>query len=458
MRNHAREGVFKLVSGVAAFRGSFDAAHAERLLWRAGFGPRKGEAETLAKLGLDGAVHALTHPGNEAFVGPAPTDDKGRPLAPYDAWGHDHVWWLDRMVRTSRPLVERMALIWHDWFATSNDGVNSQHLMLDQNQLFRQHGLGSFSDLLLEVTRNPAMLLWLNGTDNSKQSPNENYGREMMELFTLGAGRGYGEQDVRQNARALTGFRNDWKRGVGDVNFRYDPTYHDPGAKTIFGKRGAWSWKDSCRLCVTHPDHASFFVTKLWSYFVPTPPDAATQHALQRMYVAGKFEIRPVVTAILKHPALYAGPRMVKSPTLFNAGLLRRVGRHVDTTAWAWLGAMAGQQLFYPPNVAGWDDSRWLDTATWRGRWWIATYVLQPYALDPGKTAQPYDANALVDGALAFWNKPALGDSTHAALQSFAHAALGDAAGASWKRKQYPPMVQNGLRHLIAVSPELQTA
>ena len=167
---------------LAVYRGSFDAAHAERLLWRAGFGPRKGEAEKLARLGLDGAVRTLTHPGPERFVGPAPKDDKGRPLAPYDAWGHDHVLWLDRMVRTSRPLVERMALVWHDWFATSNDGVGSQRLMLQQNELFRTHSLGSFHNLLLEVTRDPAMLLWLNGSDNSKWSPNENYAREMMEI------------------------------------------------------------------------------------------------------------------------------------------------------------------------------------------------------------------------------------------------------------------------------------
>jgi hypothetical protein len=198
------------VAGVAVYKGAFGAAQAERLLWRAGFGPRRGEAEALAKLGLDGAVHALTHPGNEHLVGHDPHDDKGHPLAPYDAWGQDHVWWLDRMVRTSRPLVERMTLVWHDWFATSNSGVGSQKLMLQQNQLLRARGLGSFHDLLVDVTKDPAMLLWLNGSSNSKGSPNENYAREMMELFTLGADRGYTELDVRQQARALTGFRNDW--------------------------------------------------------------------------------------------------------------------------------------------------------------------------------------------------------------------------------------------------------
>ena len=430
------------MSGVAVYQGSFGAAEAERLLWRAGFGPRPGEADALAALGLEGAVHALVHPGREHLVGPEPHDDKGNPLAPYDAWGHDHLWWLDRMVRTSRPLVERMALVWHDWFATSNDGVNSQRLMLNQNELFRRTGLGSFRSLLENVTRDPAMLLWLNGSDNSKWSPNENYAREMLELFSLGAGRGYDESDFRQNARALTGFRNDWRKNVGIVDFRYDPSYHDADAKTIFGKRGDWGWKDSVRLAVTHRDHPSFFVQKLWSYFVPTPPDAATAAALQKTYLAGDRAIAPVVTAILKHPALYTGPRMVKSPVVYNAGLLRRLGRGIDTTAWSWLGDMAGQRLFYPPNVAGWDDTRWLDTATWRGRWWIAQYALRPYALDPSSGSQPYDAPALLDAALQFWNQP----------------ALGDAAKSSWKRKQYPVMVQNALRHLIAVSPELQSA
>jgi uncharacterized protein (DUF1800 family) len=444
--------------GIAAYRGRFGAAEAERLLWRAGFGPRRGEAERLARLGLEGAVHHLVAPPREKLVGPAPHDEKGRPLAPFDAWGHDHAWWLDRMVRTSRPLVERMTLVWHDWFATSNAGVGSQRLMLAQNQLFREHGLGSFHDLLGRVTTDPAMLLWLNGSDNSKDAPNENYAREMMELFTLGAGRGYGEGDVRQQARALTGFRNDWNRSAGPVNFHYDPRYHDGGVKTIFGRRGAFTWKDSVRLAVAHPDHASFFVRKLWSYFVPTPPDRATQAALERLYVRGGHEVRPVVAAILRHPALHTGPRMVKSPVLYTAGLLRRIGRGVDTTAWVWLDAMAGQRLFEPPNVAGWDDTRWLDTATWRGRWWIAQYVLDPYALDPGKARASRNPQQLLDRALAFWHHPALGAATRDALLAFARNALADARSDAWKQRQYPVMTLNALRHLVAVSPELQAA
>src|ERR1051326_3057069 len=300
-----------------------------------------------------------------------------------------------------------MTLVWHDWFATSNQSVGSQRLMIQQNELFREHGLGSFHDLLERVTEDPAMLVFLNGSDNSKWSPNENCAREVMELFSLGAGRGYTETDVREQARALTGFRNDWKQGVGETNFRYDPKSHDTGAKTIFSRRGPFTWKDSVRLTVTHPDHPSFFVGKLWSYFVGAPPDAATQSGLRQIYVSSKLAIKPGVTAILVHPALYEGPRLVKSPVVYTAGLLRRIGRPIDTSAWTWIDQMAGQQLFYPPNVAGWDDTRWLDTATWRGRWWVASYVLRPYALDPATASQPFDAQALLDGALAFWNHPA---------------------------------------------------
>ena len=136
------------------------------------------------------------------------------------------------------------------------------------------------------------MLLWLSGTENTKWSPNENYARELMELFTLGAGRGYTERDVREQARALTGFDNDWKRGAGNVNFRYDRERHDAGSKRIFGKSGAFDWQDAVRLCLHHPKHAPFFVDKLWHYFIPVAPDAGTRRSLEAMY-RKDYDIRP---------------------------------------------------------------------------------------------------------------------------------------------------------------------
>ena len=440
----------------APHRGSFDAPQAERLLWRAGFGPRPGEAEALAKLGLDGAVHSLLYPGHEKLVGPKPHDSKGRPLAPADAWGHDHCWWLDRMVRTSRPLVERMTLVWHDWFATSNAGVGSQKLMLQQNDLFRRRSMGSFHELLVDVTANPAMLLWLNGVENSKEAPNENYAREMMELFTLGADRGaYTERDVREQARSLTGWRNRWSRGRGDYDFHFDATEHDTGTKVVFRKAGRYAWRDACRLCISHPKHASFLAQKLWGYFIPVAPDAHTQQALEAAY-RKDHEVRPVLELILKHPTLYHGPRMTKPPVVHVAGLLRRIGAGVTTDAWAWIGALSGQQLFYPPNVAGWDDTRWLDTATYRARWIIASYAIRPHVLDSGKAKLPYDANKLLHRAEAFLGEPSLTAHTHAELKHFAKRALSD-AHSSWKKEQYPALVENALRQLLASSPDLQT-
>ena len=445
-----------MMGSVEVYGGHFGVPQAERLLWRAGFGPRRGEAAALARLGLTAAVRSLTRPGPERLAGHPPHDDKGHPLAPADAWGHDHAWWLDRMVRTTTPLVERMTLVWHDWFATSNEGVGSQRLMLQQNALFRRHALGSFRTLLLDVTHDPAMLLWLNGTQNTKDAPNENYGRELMELFTLGHGSGYTERDVREQARSLTGWDSRWARGRGAYDFHFDSQRHDRGTKVVFRKSGRFDWSDTCRLCLQHPAHPGFFVSKLWSYFVGAPLPGSTAAALERAYVRGDHAIQPLVEAILLHPAFYEGPRLVKPPIVYNAGLLRAIGRGVDTTAWTWLGSMAGQQLFYPPNVAGWDDSRWLDTATFRGRWWIANYATRLHPA--GKSnSPPLDAQKLVGRAVEFWGSPTLSASTQETLHAFAVAGVAS-ANESWKKTQYPPLIENALRQLIAVSPDLMTA
>ena len=206
------------------YTGPFGPAQAERLLWRAGFGPRPGEEGKLAARGLDGAVAHLLDERTDNLVGKPPKVN-GLRLFPLDKFGHDHLWWLDRMVRTSRPLVERMTLVWHDWFATSNETVGSQRLMIRQNNLFRRNGLSSFPYLAQLVTENPAMLLYLNGLESEKGAPNENYARELMELFTLGHGSGYTERDIREQARALTGFTADLEEQLrlGQVPLRPQP-------------------------------------------------------------------------------------------------------------------------------------------------------------------------------------------------------------------------------------------
>jgi uncharacterized protein (DUF1800 family) len=443
---------------VRRYAGDFGIPQAERLLWRAGFGPRPGEAEALAAKGLRDAVLSLTRPSGAARLeGPEPRVD-GAPLAPADAWGHDHLWWLDRMVRSNQPLVERMTLNWHDWFATSRSGVDKAQLMLDQNQMLRANALGNFGTILRRITIDPAMLLWLSGSDNNKWSPNENYAREMMELFTLGAGRGYSERDVREHARALTGWRNDWDDGVGPHRFRYDRKFHDDGRKKIFGKRGHFNWRDSVRLCLQHPKHPSFVVNKLWSYFVPAKPDAKTARELAAMYVRGRRQIRPLVEAILMHPAFYDGPRMVKPPVVYVAGLLRATGKGIDRDDWTWICDLGGQVLFRPPNVAGWDEQRWLDTATFRGRWMAANTVLEGLAIDPEDqpAAAIEPAAEAVFAAVQFWGNPSISNETRAALERFA-AEAGALADKKWKVGSYGVLRQNALRMLVATSPDLQT-
>jgi uncharacterized protein (DUF1800 family) len=357
-----------------------------------------------------------------------------------------------------------MTLIWHDWFATSNDGVGSQRLMIDQNEMFRKNALGGFKNLLLNVTKDPAMLVWLSGNENTKDAPNENYGREVMELFTLGAGSGYTEDDVRENARALTGFTNDWDEDVGLKNFHFEDKLHDTKSKTIFGKSGNFDWTDTCRLCVQHPKHAEFFVQKLWSYFVPVPLKGKNLKAFKSLYVKSGYKVRPVVQAILMHPAFYKGPGMIKPPVVFTAGLLRAQGIGITDDAWAWLSDLAGQHLFRPPNVAGWDDDAWLDTGTFRGRWNITRYATQEALLDPGddKFVEAYPDDETAEQALAkvltFWGNPSISGPTRGVLLEFANKVGAQADSAKWKKQPYRVMRQNAMRTLLAMSPDHQTS
>ena len=442
--------------GVPVFHGRFGERQAERLLWRAGFGPRPGDARRLAHKGLKRAVLSLTRPkGKAKLSGPKPHTEDGLPLAPADAYGHDLLWWLDRMVRSDQQLIERMTLVWHDWFATAD--VGNTRLNLVQNQLFRKHALGSFGELLIDVTKDPAMLLWLSGADNAKWEPNENYAREQMELFTLGVNNGYTETDVREHARALTGWRYDWDENVGQTNFRFDPEYHDNGVKKIFGKSGRFSWQDSCELCLGHPAHPDYFIDKLWSYFVPTAPPSKTRKELKRMYAKKKGAVLPLVEAILMHPAVYEGPRMVKPPIVQIAGMLRARKTGIKTESWTWISEEAGQRLFQPPNVAGWNESRWLDTARVSGRWEAGGELSNEAAADEENYDPKEGAEKAVKKALGFWGNPTISKQTEGELLKFARGVEAIATE-DWQESSYRALRQNALRMLIASSPDFQTS
>ncbi|MGD0196446.1 MAG: DUF1800 domain-containing protein [Solirubrobacteraceae bacterium] len=441
------------------YSGPFRVEQAERLLWRAGFGPRPGEARALAKRGMREAVYSLTRPKDMRLVGPLPHLENGAPLQPYDVWGNDVLWWLDRMVRSQAQLVERMTLSWHDWFATSNEMVDSQRLMIDQNWTIRRLCLSSFPALLTAITSDPAMQIYLSLSGSTKQDPNENYARELQELFTLGVDDGYTETDVREQARALTGWTNNWDQATGQpVDFHFDRQLWDDGIKVIYGRSGRFDWRDSLQLVAHHPSHPRFFVTKLWSYFSAEPLSARDTLAAEHLYVSSGKQIRPLVEAMLMHPTFQVGPRMVKPPIVQLVGMLRGIGRYIDTDAWVWESSELGQTPFYPPNVSGWDATRWLNTGTWLARFNLtAEMIPQQRALDPAKDKVAADAKALTSAAIDFWGTPTISPPTKRALRAYAQAAAIDAATESWERDQYPALAENALRALVVASPDYQT-
>jgi hypothetical protein len=427
-------------------------AHVRRLFWRAGFGATPEEAAQFAQAGMDATLRfILRGDGGPELVGPEPTAD-GKPLDPVNEWGHDGLWWLDRMVRTRRPLVEKMTLFWHDHFATSDQDTP---LMLRQNKTLRKHALGNFRKLVKDVTRDPAMQLFLSLAGSNKWAPNENYARELMELFTLGSG--YTERDIREAARALTGFEAQWDDGFRGIRYRKD--WHDTGYKRIFGKKGRYDWKDVCDLVCAHKRHAPFLVEKLWKFFVTEPLDAKTKKSLVKTYTRGKLNIAPVVGQILAHPALYARldrPDMVKSPVVFLAGTLRSVGGGVQRSSWTWLSDGMGQRLFRPPSVAGWDwGPAWLSTNTMKSRFQVITYLMT----DQGPLRVPdkfvpigLSSQEVIEQARIATGRPWTSPETDAALEKLATTMVANLK--PWERQTRADHRLRALRHLLLSGPD----
>ncbi|MDO8189387.1 DUF1800 domain-containing protein, partial [Conexibacter sp. CPCC 205706] len=433
-------------------------AHVHRLFWRAGFGATAAEARAWAARGRAATIDWIVDgpPGGTKLHGPAPRVD-GRKLDPVNEWGHDQLWWLDRMVRSNRPLVEKMTLFWHDHFATSEQDTPR---MLAQNRLFRSHALGGFRPLLKQVTRDPAMQLFLSLADSTKEHPNENYARELMELFTLG--RGYSERDVREAARALTGYRSKWTN-KGFQGIRYEAEEHDDGVKRILGRRGRFGVDQVLDLVCDHPRHAPFLVTKLWQFFVAAPPSPATVRALAATYRRSGLQVKPVVRQILEHPALYrnlAAPDLVKAPVVYIAGALRTTGSAITDNWPVWLSSTMGQQLFQPPSVAGWDwGPRWMSSNAVRQRFVLGNYVVN-YGR-PRVRRGAYKASLRPDRAVAIAiaavGSPPVSAAERAALTRLARHWFDDIPK-SWRDKAdwRAESLQRTLRHLLIAGPGAQ--
>ncbi|MCB0881255.1 MAG: DUF1800 domain-containing protein [Thermoleophilia bacterium] len=425
----------------------------ERLLWRAGFGPRPHEAANLARRGRRATVEDLLRPRGRQ-VGGRPPRVEGAPLDPVNRWGHDALWWLDRAVRTRQPLAERMTLNWHDHWATSNQKVGDTKLMMQYYWALRTHSLGRFRTLAHAMLDNHAMQVWLDLTGSEKSAPNENFARELLELFTLGVNNGYTEKDIREAARAFTGFTRDWP----SKKFGFDTARHDDGMKTVLGKRGRWKPHDIIDIAIDDPHHAPFLVTKLWGYFTPRPPSRRFVREMARTYRAARTDVRPVLRMILNHPAIYAdlsSPDFVKPPVVFVAGMLRSLNRTVTDGSWSWMMGQMGQVPFYPPNVAGWpSNAEWMSAASARARFQAGSHVIEGWVKE-GSVSAKQSPKAALAAARKACGDPVLTPLTSAVLARYAVRSVAGRTD-DWEIKHYFPERQRVLRHLILAGPDAQ--
>ncbi len=357
-------------SGGALAAPSLDYAAARHLLTRTGFGATDAEIRAYVGLGREQAVARLLQgtrttavtpipASRQEFVRPGrlkalPDDERKAVLAQqFIASVELRTWWLREMLDTPSPLTERMTLFWHNHFVSAQTKVKSPMLMLRQNQLLRQHAVGNFATLLHAVARDPAMLVYLDNAQNRKAQPNENFAREVMELFTLGEGR-YGERDVKEGARAFTG----WSLDPDDGTFVFRRFQHDGGDKTVLGRTGNLDGDDVLDLLLAQPACAEFIVGKLWREFVSPEPAAAEVRRIAAVFRNARYDIRTALRLLLTSDAFYAPDNravLIKSPVELVVGTLHGFGVETGELApFAFLTAALGQNLFSPPNVKGW--------------------------------------------------------------------------------------------------------
>ncbi len=273
-------------------------------------------------------------------------------------------WWLTEMLTTPSPLTEKMVLFWHNHFVSSLRKVRSPSLMYRQNLLLRQHALGYFGDMLHEVSKDPAMVVYLDNASNRKGQPNENFAREVMELFTLGEGN-YGEQDIKEAARAFTG----WGIDPASGEFVFRRQAHDEDVKTVLGRSGNFDGDAVLDILLAQPQTAEFIVAKLWREFVSPNPDPVEVTRIARVFRDHRYDIQVALRALLVSDAFYAPQHratLVKSPIDLIVGTLRQFRFATGEVApFQFALRQLGQDLFAPPNVKGWPGGEaWINSAT----------------------------------------------------------------------------------------------
>ena len=362
----------------------FDTGKAAHLLRRAGFGADPEAVRAAVAAGPEETVRALLE-----GVPDADDADARAALAIGDRASHGadpaplRAAWALRLLVARDALRERLTLFFHGHFATGNSKVRSPRLLWLQHETIRRLALAPFPLLLAAMTRDPAMLVYLDGKENRKGHPNENYARELFELFALGIGN-YGEKDVQEAARALTGL------SLEDGKFAFRASRHDAGEKTIFGRNGAFGPDDVLRLALERDEAAVFLARKLARFFLADSPDESVVHDLARAYRASGFDTRALAGTILRsrhfHSPACRGAR-IRGPVEFVAGSARALGvRSAPPNDVSRAFEEMGQTLFEPPNVKGWDGGRaWVTTATWLRRLRFAADIAGSKGFDPAR-------------------------------------------------------------------------
>jgi uncharacterized protein (DUF1800 family) len=394
---------------------------ARHLLSRTGFGVTHAEVQALAGLSREEAVDRILAGTRRDATLPPPAfmSEPQRPYArvrdlPVEdrlAWQRRNLeqgfqlreWWLREMLQTPSPLTERMTLFWHSHFATSAQKVRVAHLMYRQNVLLRREALGNFAALLHGITQDPAMLVYLDNAQSRREAPNENFAREVMELFTLGEGR-YTEQDIREAARAFTGLSVDRET----LEYRWRPMVHDRGSKTVFGKSGRFDGNDVLRLLLERPETAEFIAAKLWRELVsPQPEPKALSHAA-KVFRDARYEVKPLVRALLLTEAFWAVDNrgsLIRSPVELVVGTLHTFGIRPATMGPAvYAAAQLGQNVMAPPNVKGWPGGEdWINSATLLGRKQLIERLFRgddrQVAMDAAMRATPRASSNVMPGA-----------------------------------------------------------
>lgn len=347
---------------------SWNRRAAAHLFRRAGFSATSEELDTAASTSPSDVVREMVTTADAAAESEASrTDEIAAAMLATGNARNLSAWWLHRMLNTPHPLLEKMTLFWHGHFATSAEKVEDAQLMFNQNQLLRRHALGDFQQLTQEIARDPAMLIYLDSATNRKAHPNENFARELMELFCLGEGN-YSERDIQELARSFTG----WE--VKRHKFRFNRYQHDSGTKTILGKTGSFGGEEGTAIVLRNSAAPQFIARKLIRWFVMDEPAAPVTlvtpiaDTLERTNFRISAAVEQILTSNLFFSDLAIG-RKVRSPVELGVGLLRSLEGSANLQKVSEALAKLGHAVFYPPNVKGWDGGRsWINTSTLLGR------------------------------------------------------------------------------------------